>query len=192
MLCQKKKKKNVVPTVTVSSHTFILSICSRIEVDKLLSLGQIGPCFSKIVLWTTATAICLPIVYACFCTITAKMSNYYKDQMAWKTEIFISGPLQKVLTDPCSRKSTPLFFHLFTMGCLHLPVSLPKMTFPHLTSNIFCQSCSSHYLEEADPTPKQNKITFPVVLLYSFPHRPYHDGITLIIWVLIFNVCLPL
>ena len=114
------------------------------------------------------------------------MSNYYKDQMAWKTEIFISGPLQKVLTDPCSRKSTPLFFHLFTMGCLHLRVSLPKMTFPHLTSNIFCQSCSSHYLEEADPTPKQNKITFPVVLLYSFPHRPYHDGITLIIWVLIY------
>ena len=32
------------------------------------------------------------------------------------------------------------------------------MTFPHPASNTFCQSCSSHYLEEADPTPKQNEI----------------------------------
>lgn len=100
---------------------------------------------------------------------------------------------KSLLSDPCSRKSTLVLFHLFTMECLHLLLSLSKMTFPHPASNTFCQSCSSHYLEEADPTPKQNEITFPIVLPHSFPHRPYHDGnYPNYLGPYLFNVWLPL
>ena len=183
------------PTLTVSSHTFILSVCSRIEVDKLLSLGQIGPCFSKIKFYGLQPQ---PSVYL------LSMPAYALKQQRWVITIrtrwlerlkysYLALCIKSLLTDPCSRKSTLVFFHLFIMAYLHLLFSFSKMTFPHPTSNIFCQSCSSHYLEKADPIPKQNKIIFPVVLPHSFPPRLYHDGnYPNYLGPYLFNVWLPL
>ena len=54
--------------------------------------------------WTTATPICLCIVYDCFHAITAESNGCDRDRMAHRAEKYLlSGPLGKNFAKPWSR-----------------------------------------------------------------------------------------
>lgn len=73
-----------------------------------------------------------------FCIITAKLN--VTTRTIWLEKLkysYLALCRKSLLTDSCSWMNTLPFFHLLTMGPLHILFPLPKMISPHHASNPF-------------------------------------------------------